>query len=126
MSFGNKILMGALRLVMRFSNPPEQDADKIYAHAKAHNESRVFKVPKSGRIEYIDEKIHTDLGSYHCLRIKRKGRRPSRAVLYICGGGGTTAGPGSWPCAPGGWTPKSVVPDPLHQASHKEASENDL
>ncbi len=88
MSFSNKIIMGALRLVMRFSNPPEQDVDKIYAHAKAHNESRVFKVPKSGRIEYIDEKIHTDLESYHCLRIKRKGQKPSRTVLYICGGGG--------------------------------------
>ncbi|NLZ56458.1 MAG: hypothetical protein GX900_07335 [Clostridiaceae bacterium] len=86
MSFSNKIIMGALRLVMRFSNPPEQDVDKIYAHAKAHNESRVFKVPKSGRIEYADYRIYIEPGMPHCyaaVRINKAARRTYDEIVAL-------------------------------------------
>jgi monoterpene epsilon-lactone hydrolase len=87
MRLSNEIIMGAAWL-FHYLNPPVLDADKIYAHAKKHNEGQVFKMPKDRKFNYQDLKIQTDLGSYHCLRIKKKGKKPDKAVLYIGGGGG--------------------------------------
>ncbi|HHW93638.1 MAG TPA: alpha/beta hydrolase [Clostridiaceae bacterium] len=87
MILSNKLIMGALWL-LHFLNPPTLDVDAIYAHAKKHNERQVFKIPRGRGIDYDDLSIHTEIDSYHCLRMKRKGHKPERAVLYICGGGG--------------------------------------
>jgi len=83
----NKIIMGALRL-LSFLCFPDKDVDEIFAHAKAHNKKQNFKLPKDRKIEYENLKICTKSGTYHCLRIKKKGQKPERALLYICGGGG--------------------------------------
>ncbi len=87
MKISNKIIIGCLWMTY-FLNPPLKSANKIYTHAKAHNDKQVFKLPKSRKLEYTDLKIRIESGSYHCIRIKRKGHKPNRAVLYICGGGG--------------------------------------
>lgn len=87
MKISNKIIMGALWLT-HFLNPPLKDAYAIYAHAKTHNEKQVFRVPKSGRIDYDVLKIRTGAGSYKCFRMKKKGQSPNKALLYIFGGGG--------------------------------------
>jgi monoterpene epsilon-lactone hydrolase len=69
--------------------PPAEKIDDIYSHAKKHNERQVFKLPRNRwGITYKDLKIHTQIGSYHCLRMKKKGQIPNRAILYIGGGGG--------------------------------------
>ncbi|HHT24746.1 MAG TPA: alpha/beta hydrolase fold domain-containing protein [Clostridiaceae bacterium] len=96
MKISNKIIMSCFRLLSIFF--PDKPIDEIYAHAKAHNARQSFKLPNDKKIEYKDEKIHTDIGTYHCLRMKKKysrknGRikkeqRSKRAVLFICGGGG--------------------------------------
>ncbi|HOF00621.1 MAG TPA: alpha/beta hydrolase [Spirochaetota bacterium] len=86
MALSNKIIMTSMRLLSSFF--PDKPAEEIYAHAKAHNEKQVFRVPKDRRIDYEDLKIHTKIGIYHCLRMKKKGQIPKRATLYICGGGG--------------------------------------
>ncbi|HHU52468.1 MAG TPA: alpha/beta hydrolase [Clostridiaceae bacterium] len=96
MKISNKIIMSSFRLLSFFF--PDKPVDEIYTHAKAHNERQSFKLPNDKKIEYKDEKIHTDIGTYHCLRMKKKflkknglikkEQRPKRAVLYICGGGG--------------------------------------
>jgi len=87
MSISNKIIMGILWLT-HFFNPPLKNTDEIYAHAKAHNKKQTFRVPRDGRIEYSDLIIHTETDTYHCLRMKKKGQKPNKAILYICGGGG--------------------------------------
>ena len=87
MSISNKIIIGILWLT-HFLNPPLKNTDEIYAHAKAHNEKQTFRVPRDGRIEYSDLKIHTETDTYHCLRMKKKGQKSNKAILYICGGGG--------------------------------------
>lgn len=87
MSISNKIIMGCLWLA-HLLNPPLKNVDEIYAHAKTHNERQTFRIPKSRNIEYEDLKIHTGTESYHCLRMKKKGHKTNRAILYICGGGG--------------------------------------
>ena len=83
----NKIIMGVLRL-LSFLFFPDKNVDEIFAHAKAHNEKQSFKLPKNRKIEYEDLKICTENETYHCLTMKKRGQRPERAVLYICGGGG--------------------------------------
>lgn len=87
MSISNNIIMSGLWLIHRI-RPPLRDVEEIHAHAKAHNERQVFQVPRDENIEYEDLKIHTEKGSYHCLRMRKKGIMPDKAVLYICGGGG--------------------------------------
>jgi monoterpene epsilon-lactone hydrolase len=83
----NKIIMGILWLAC-FLKPPAENVDQIYTHAKAQNEKQVFKIPKNRKIDYEDLKIHTGIETYHCLRMKKKGQKPRRGILYICGGGG--------------------------------------
>jgi monoterpene epsilon-lactone hydrolase len=87
MKISNKLIMGALWLSY-YLNPPARDVDAIYAHAKKHNEKQTFKVPRYRNIDCEDLIVRTDSGKYHCLRMRRKGQEPERAVLYICGGGG--------------------------------------
>lgn len=85
MKLSNKIIMGLLRLIC-YLYPPAKD---IYAHAKKHNKKQVFRLPKDRRgLVYKDQEIRTHIGSYHCLRIKKRGQTPNRAILYIGGGGG--------------------------------------
>ncbi|MGI5913701.1 MAG: alpha/beta hydrolase fold domain-containing protein [Bacteroidales bacterium] len=83
----NKIIMGVMRL-FSFLFFPDKDVDEIFAHAKAHNEKQNFKLPKSRKIKYKDLKIFTENETYHCLTMKKRGQRPKRAILFICGGGG--------------------------------------
>ena len=84
----NKMIMGALRLA-NCLHPPIEKVDDIYAHAKKHNESQVFKLPSNRRgFVYKDLTIYTQKGSYHCLRMKKRGEIPNKAILYIGGGGG--------------------------------------
>ncbi|NMD37369.1 MAG: alpha/beta hydrolase [Christensenellaceae bacterium] len=87
MKISNKIIMGVSWL-FHFLNPPITDVEKIFDHAKKHNEKQVFRMPGDKSLEYKDIKIHTELGTYHCLRMKKKGNNPNKAVLYIGGGGG--------------------------------------
>jgi len=88
MKLSNKIIMGALWLA-HYLYPLAVKADEIQAHARKHNERQVFKLPRNRRgIVYKDLKIDTKIGSYHCLRMKKKGQLPKRAILYIGGGGG--------------------------------------
>jgi monoterpene epsilon-lactone hydrolase len=87
MRISNKIIMGILWL-LHFIKPPLINADEIYAHAKAHNDKQVFKIPKDGKLKYEDLEIRTETGKYHCLCMKNKGQTPGRAILYIGGGGG--------------------------------------
>ncbi|MGI6617448.1 MAG: alpha/beta hydrolase fold domain-containing protein [Saccharofermentanales bacterium] len=87
MKISNKIIMGILRLIY-FLNPQAKNPDRVYPHAKAHNERQVFKIPKGRKIDCERLDIKTEIGSYPCLRIKKKGQNPDIAVLYICGGGG--------------------------------------
>ncbi|MGI6072370.1 MAG: alpha/beta hydrolase fold domain-containing protein [Lachnospiraceae bacterium] len=87
MKISNKIIMGCLWLA-NYLHPPAEKVDAIYAHAKKHNERQIFKIPNDKWIDYENVKIHTDIGIYPCLRMKKKGPIPNRAVLYICGGGG--------------------------------------
>jgi acetyl esterase/lipase len=83
----HKMIVAVLRLLSFFCFP-DKDADKIFAHAKAHNEKQSFKLPKGKRLEYEDLKVLTERGTYHCLRMKKKRQNTERALLYICGGGG--------------------------------------
>jgi monoterpene epsilon-lactone hydrolase len=83
----HKMIVGAMRLLSFFCFP-DKDVYEIFAHAKAHNEKQSFKLPKDRKIEYEDLKIYTESGTYHCLRMKKKGLKAKRALLYICGGGG--------------------------------------
>ncbi|HHX13625.1 MAG TPA: alpha/beta hydrolase [Clostridiales bacterium] len=88
MKISNKMIMGALWLA-NYLKPPAGKVEEIYAHARKHNGRQVFKLPNNRRgIVYKDLKIQTQMGSYHCLRMKKKGQIPSRAILYIGGGGG--------------------------------------
>ena len=88
MKFSNKIIMGLLWLIY-YLYPPAKKAEDIYARAKKHNKKQVFRLPKDGRgLVYKDQQIRTQIGSYHCLRIKKRGQTPNRAILYIGGGGG--------------------------------------
>lgn len=88
MKLSNEIIMSALWLA-RYLYTPIEKAEEIYAHAKKHNERQVFKLPRNKwGIVYKDLKIHTQLDSYHCLRMIKKGNKPNKAVLYIGGGGG--------------------------------------
>jgi len=88
MKLSNKFIMGALWLAHYLCPLPEK-VEEIYVHAQKHNERQVFKLPRNRRgIVYKDLKIHTQTGSYHCLRMKKKGQKPNRAILYIGGGGG--------------------------------------
>jgi monoterpene epsilon-lactone hydrolase len=88
MKLSNKIIMGALWLA-HYLYPLAVKVDEIQAHARKHNERQVFKLPRNRRgIVYKDLKIDTKIGSYHCLRMKKKGQLPKRAILYIGGGGG--------------------------------------
>ncbi len=88
MEISNKIIMGTLWLA-HYLCPPLEKVEEIYAHAKKHNERQVFKLPKNRwGIVYKDLKIHTQIGSYHCLRMRKKGQIPEKAILYIGGGGG--------------------------------------
>ncbi len=59
MRLSNEIIMGAAWL-FHYLNPPVLDADKIYAHAKKHNEGQVFKMPKDRKFNYQDLKNQTD------------------------------------------------------------------
>jgi len=88
MKLSNKMIMGALWLAHYLCSAAEK-VEEIYAHALKHNERQVFNLPRNRwGIVYKDLKIHTQMGSYHCLRMKKKGQKPSRAILYIGGGGG--------------------------------------
>ncbi|MGI6739644.1 MAG: alpha/beta hydrolase fold domain-containing protein [Christensenellales bacterium] len=88
MKLSNKIIMGLLRLIC-YLCPPAKKVEDIYAHAKKHNKKQVFRLPKDRRgLVYKDQEIRTHIGSYHCLRIKKRGQTPNRAILYIGGGGG--------------------------------------
>ncbi len=83
----NKIIMRLLRLLSFFSFQ-DGDVEKVLAHAKAHNEKQKFKLPRNRKIEFKDLKVYTESGTYHCLRMKKRGQKPERAILFICGGGG--------------------------------------
>ena len=88
MKLSNKIIMGLLRLIC-YLCPPAKKVEDIYAHAKKHNKKQVFRLPKDRRgLVYKDQEIRTQIESYHCLRIKKRGQTPNRAILYIGGGGG--------------------------------------
>lgn len=88
MKLSNKMILGALWL-FHYLCPPAEKVEEIFAHAKKHNERQVFKLPRSRwGLVYKDLKIRTQTGSYHCLRMKKKGQNPDRAILYIGGGGG--------------------------------------
>ncbi len=88
MKLSNKMIMGALWL-FHYLCPPAEKVEKIFAHAKKHNERQVFKLPRNRwGLVYKDLKIRTQTKSYHCLRMKKKGQNPVRAILYIGGGGG--------------------------------------
>jgi monoterpene epsilon-lactone hydrolase len=88
MKLSNKMILGALWLV-HYLCPPARSIEETYAHAKKHNERQVFKLPRNKRgISYQDLQIHTEIGSYHCLRMKKEGKMPNKAILYIGGGGG--------------------------------------
>ena len=88
MKLSNKMIMGALWLFHCLC-PPVEKVEEIYAHAKKHNERQVFKLPRNRwGLVYKDLEIRTQTESYHCLRMKKKGQNPDRAILYIGGGGG--------------------------------------
>jgi len=80
--------MGLLWLIC-YLCPPAKKAEDIYAYAKKHNKKQVFRLPKNRwGLVYKDQEIRTQIGAYHCLRIKKRGQTPNRAILYIGGGGG--------------------------------------
>ncbi len=88
MKLSNKIIMGLLWLIC-YLCPPAKKAEDIYAYAKKHNKKQVFRLPKNRwGLVYKDQEIRTQIGAYHCLRIKKRGQTPNRAILYIGGGGG--------------------------------------
>ena len=74
--------MGALRL-LSFLCFPDKDVDEIFAHAKAHNKKQNFKLPKDRKIEYENLKICTKNGTYHCLRIKKKGQQAVFSIFVV-------------------------------------------
>ncbi len=87
MKLSNKLIMRALWL-HHYLYPPITDCNELLVHAEKHNAKQIFKMPKDNRIDYEDLTIKTEMGNYHCLWMRKKGRRPEKAILYICGGGG--------------------------------------
>lgn len=86
MSVSNKIIMAALRASALF-NPYDTDAATILQKAKQYNAKQRFELPHDNKREYTDMKVCTEKGTYHCLRMKKRGSNPSRVVIYIPGGG---------------------------------------
>lgn len=80
------MIMAGLKTLALF-DPHDASANAVFAKAEAHNAKQQFKLPNDGRFEYVDMPINTKVGMYHCLRLKRKGSKPDKAVIYIPGGG---------------------------------------
>ncbi|MGI6766917.1 MAG: alpha/beta hydrolase fold domain-containing protein [Lentihominibacter sp.] len=87
MKISNGIIMGGLWLA-NYLFPPAETVDEIYAHAEKHNKRQIFKIPKERWIDCEVMKVQAEKEAYPCLRMKKKGQRPDKAILYICGGGG--------------------------------------
>ncbi len=86
MNIPNRLIMAALWLTY-YLKPPLTEVERLKTHARAHNERQSFRLPSSRKISSEQLMIRTETGTYSCLRMKRRGHRPGRAVLFICGGG---------------------------------------